>query len=803
MTTRGRTLAAGLVAVAIGIALLIVAARSEGRRREPIGVAVQPRVPLPERPSLADLPVERWTPRLIEFHRAGAFEALAAELEGLREKRPAEFAQFRLGYLLARVLIEIEQLDRAERELVPFLRGPFAPLARHHLIRIAVGRGDEAEAARLRRTQIREEPDSIRREEEIEAQLESLQENAPAELIRFAAELRPSAETALRRELDARSAEALLELGREGEAVTLALRILRGGTADDPAERALRVADRPTVVDALPGEDLALLGEAAREHRHFERAIELLSLARDRLPAREADLLFAIGRSWFGSEQFAEAEAAYLAGAAATSDRDQEATFYFHAARAAQLTGEDDRAIRHMTRAIAVPGRFDATSAAQTQRMRTKAKMGDLEGATSDLRQLERLFPRGSGRVEAAVQLATYLLAAGRRDDALRELEGIPPGLTDAWWRAEIDYWRARAHEPDDAERAVSLYLDVMRADVPTHFAYFARERTRLPHLQAAAAARLREARTAADAAVASGAWSDARGPATAALLLSSEEAARERLRRVYRNLDAYREVLELEPHPLPTFPIEVGGEELPRADLLMAMGLFDEAQPEIEDRWGLRPMRDALTRAHALNLAAASRDSIYAIEVMMRSVPEDYVPELLPLRVRELLYPRYFSELIREEAERHGADPSLVLSIMREESRFDPRAKSAAAARGLLQFIITTARDIATALGIRDLESRDLYDPAIIIQLGARYIADLLDEFGGDRYPAVAAYNAGPFQSRLWTRLAPAEGADYFLTSVNFSETKDYVRKVVNSYERYGEIYEGRGVVGGVRAEP
>ena len=72
----------------------------------------------------------------------------------------------------------------------------------------------------------------------------------------------------------------------------------------------------------------------------------------------------------------------------------------------------------------------------------------------------------------------------------------------------------------------------------------------------------------------------------------------------------------------------------------------------------------------------------------------------MLPLLVRQLLYPRYFYDYIVDDAKHFGADPTLVLSIMREESRFNPRAKSQAAARGLLQFIMTTALDIGRDIG-------------------------------------------------------------------------------------------------------
>jgi len=183
--------------------------------------------------------------------------------------------------------------------------------------------------------------------------------------------------------------------------------------------------------------------------------------------------------------------------------------------------------------------------------------------------------------------------------------------------------------------------------------------------------------------------------------------------------------------------------------------------------------------------------------------LPDDYHPELLPLIVRQLLYPRYFHSYIVSDSEKHGADPTLVLAIMREESRFNPRAKSGAAARGLLQFIITTARDIGREVGLVDVTPEELYDPRVIIQLGAKYVSELSKEFGGNHYRIAAAYNAGPEQVALWSRLAPAEGNDWFLSSINFEETKAYVRKVMNSYKRYQEIYGTTGPVGGLRVEP
>jgi soluble lytic murein transglycosylase len=139
----------------------------------------------------------------------------------------------------------------------------------------------------------------------------------------------------------------------------------------------------------------------------------------------------------------------------------------------------------------------------------------------------------------------------------------------------------------------------------------------------------------------------------------------------------------------------------------------------------------------------------------------------------------------------------------MREESRFNPRAKSEAAARGLLQFIITTARQIGRDVGLVNVDEDDLYDPRVIIRLGTKYVSTLSKELGGDGYKIAAAYNAGPHQTALWSRMAGGPGDDYFLTAVSFDETKNYVRKVMNSYKRYAELYGNAGPQGGIRPEP
>ena len=135
--------------------------------------------------------------------------------------------------------------------------------------------------------------------------------------------------------------------------------------------------------------------------------------------------------------------------------------------------------------------------------------------------------------------------------------------------------------------------------------------------------------------------------------------------------------------------------------------------------------------------------------------------------------------------------EPELALAIMRQESAFDTQAVSGAGARGLMQLIGPTAQAVAKALKLPFERDRLLHDPDYNIRLGTRYLADLVDQFGGSYVLAVAAYNAGPSRVRAWSRNGgdPRKGSldviDW-IEMIPISETRDYVQRVVENLEIY-----------------
>ena len=792
-----------LAALGAGLVRLETRARPEASRPQ----AAAPDTAAPA----AAPPVESWTDQFRQRETAGDWAGLDALLDQILRQEPDLFQRYGLGYLQARAKIGHGDLVAGQHALEPFLAAghPLRDLALFYAAQAAAAQHHAEEAARLRETLVVDFPKATYRQAALDDLMayDSDRRDAPA-LAALSAKVAGTLDAAVQRELESRLIAT--RLAREEEAARAdGLRFLRGGNlADDAAERVALALDRLEWLNRYSAEDLVLIGESERNGRHFDRAIEILRLALPQLPARRDDLLFSIGRADFGREHYEDAEKTFLEGAHHARDGEARANFLYNAARCAQLLGDDAKAERYLTSAIAAGGKTTRASSALTQRLRIRAQGRRLAEVQSDLKAVQARFGATHAAVEASLAYAIGMIGAGKPELALRELERIKPRLLDKKDAPEIQYWKARAVEARDPGLAARVYLKVLRADTPTHFAYFARRRLRLEplasRLRADAPARWGEVQRL----LSEGQVDAARHAQTDAALLApaAEEAAElERLRDIYRRSPGYREVMELPAPDFPRFPLFAaeGAAAPDRLDLLLAMGLFDDGADLILNRYPLHPLAQGVARAEALRRAGASRASIYAVEVAREDVPDDFVPQLLPRLVRELLYPRYFYDDIAAESKKYGADADLVLSIMREESRFNAHAKSAAAARGLLQFIITTAREVGQAIGLVAVSAEDLYDPHVVIQLGAKYIGDLLARFDHDGYRAAAAYNAGPNQAKLWARMAPAPGDDMYLSAINFDETKDYVRKVLNSYERYGEIYESRPPAGGVRAEP
>lgn len=152
--------------------------------------------------------------------------------------------------------------------------------------------------------------------------------------------------------------------------------------------------------------------------------------------------------------------------------------------------------------------------------------------------------------------------------------------------------------------------------------------------------------------------------------------------------------------------------------------------------------------------------------------------------------YPAPYSEIIRREANKRGLDPRFVLAIMRQESGFRPRAKSSAAARGLLQLTIDTAQRYAARAGFNNLQDEDLYRPEVNIAIACEYLAELMRLFPDLPEAVAASYNGGEDNAQRWLKRSARRDPAIFASEVGFSETKSYVFKVISNWRAYKQLY-------------
>jgi len=123
------------------------------------------------------------------------------------------------------------------------------------------------------------------------------------------------------------------------------------------------------------------------------------------------------------------------------------------------------------------------------------------------------------------------------------------------------------------------------------------------------------------------------------------------------------------------------------------------------------------------------------------------------------------FSEQINAAARKYGIDPALLKGLIRQESNFNPNAKSPAGAAGLCQLMPGTAASLGCSNPL---------DPAQAIDAGAKYLSQQLKAFGGDVRKALAAYNAGPGAVQRYGGVPP------------YAETQNYVRAVMGFAAQY-----------------
>lgn len=241
------------------------------------------------------------------------------------------------------------------------------------------------------------------------------------------------------------------------------------------------------------------------------------------------------------------------------------------------------------------------------------------------------------------------------------------------------------------------------------------------------------------------------------------------------------------QPLVLPPAPAPLTAEEraaaaaqpgLVRALQLSSLGLRDEARREWN--YTLRGMADRQLLAAAA-MACEVQDWQLCINTSERTRSEIDLAQRYPMPYRD--------EIVTRSREL-GLDPTYVLGLIRQETRFMTTLRSHAGASGLMQVMPNTAKWVAKKIGM-DYSADMISDPGTNLRLGTGYLKLVLDAFDGSQAMAAAAYNAGPNRPRKW-REGPWLDSAAWAENIPFPETRDYVKKVLSNATVYAALQSG-----------
>ena len=162
-------------------------------------------------------------------------------------------------------------------------------------------------------------------------------------------------------------------------------------------------------------------------------------------------------------------------------------------------------------------------------------------------------------------------------------------------------------------------------------------------------------------------------------------------------------------------------------------------------------------------------------------------------LRLYSLRFPLDHERSVQDAARRNALDPAWLAAEIRAESVWMSHARSPADARGLMQLLPSTGARMARALGLPWGGGETLFNPQSNIAFGSAYLRQMLDRFGGRTYLAIGAYNAGSAPIERWLAQRPRLDPDFWIETVAYKETREYIARVLAFSVIYDWRFDGR----------
>ena len=429
-------------------------------------------------------------------------------------------------------------------------------------------------------------------------------------------------------------------------------------------------------------------------------------------------------------------------------ERDDGPAVLYRLGRIAMSDDDNAAAIRHFDELKRRFSRADETEEAQYLAGWLAYNTGNHQEGTRRLLEFTEAYPKSTQRTEALWFAGWSAYDGGLLDQARAGWEQLVKEHPASTLVPHAQYWIGRIlHRQGQKAEALAAYREVVRATPLTYYGFWAA--TRLDELGAPVRV----------------------APPPGPMPRASVATAFARLgpRRPInfdRAVILYQAKLETEAH-----------EELDEAE---------RALKAVRDTEGRTIIADLLESLGAHHLAFRA-----GIRVALRANPLDKDAPWV-WRAWRHAYPLAFLKEVEKAKKAHDIDAALILSIMRTESHFRPDARSPAGARGLMQLMPSTARQIGKRARGGKRHAARYRKPTSNVWLGSWYLKSLLRRYNNQLPAAVGAYNAGPRTMDKWLDNFGDRQLDEFVERLPYRETRRYTRRVLESLMVYRRLYGG-----------
>jgi soluble lytic murein transglycosylase-like protein len=506
------------------------------------------------------------------------------------------------------------------------------------------------------------------------------------------------------------------------------------------------------------------VAETLYRHALYREAVPLLESLDDvhHRSVPRWQVAFLRGRCAFRLGRWDEAAAWYQEALERAGGGERAAEVAGHLGRALELGGRMNEAVAAGQRAL----RLRTTDDRRLFLARLRLRLDQPEHAEHGISRVRT----SSARARGETMLALYRLRHGERDEARRQLEKVRRRP----WSGPAGVLAAQLAAENGELEEVIVLLERAAPGLDPFWAVRARElMASLPNEQRTAW-RARCAESVDEAAGRArwrslGRWATLETEATSLLSLQAVVA---------------REAGLAEDDGPPHFDPGIAAE-------LWLLGLDSAAV-----RWDPTGMprhdaRSTLWSAQRFDDLGFPKRAIQVADAAWRMAGSEVPTRAFPVDLRRTLYPLPDPDLVWRSSLESGVPWSLVAALAREESRWEPHAVSRVGARGVMQLMPMTASEVAARRGEALDNPEMLFDPAVSLRLGAAEMRRLLDEFDGRWAPAVAAYNAGESQARLWLAQCGQDCTEeLYVANISFAATSRYTRDVLATAAAYTEVY-------------